>query len=66
MHKSVLSRLSAKISNKLHTGCLYHKAHTGTHCFYFGAVAWEAHGMYGIAAGVLLVMTIGGWLLNLE
>lgn len=66
MNKHVLKSLSKKLSDKLHTGCLYHKAHTGTHCFYFGAVAWEAHGMYGIAAGILLVMTVGGWLLHLE
>lgn len=28
----------------------------GAHLVYFGAVAVEAHGFYGIAAGVLLVL----------
>jgi hypothetical protein len=34
------------------------KLHLPTHAAYFGLVALEAHGTYGIAAAVLLVLTL--------
>lgn len=39
---------------------LYEKAHFGAHCSYLGAVSWEAHGLYGIMAFILLVVMVYG------
>lgn len=33
---------------------LVHRGHACAHMSYLSAVAWEAHGIYGIAAAVLL------------
>ena len=66
MKREVLSHIIKRAGSKLHKGCIYHKAHSGAHGFYFGAVAWEAHGMYAGAAAVLLVLTVFGWLAKLE
>lgn len=35
-----------------------HWIHHGAHCTYLGAAVAEAHGIYSIAAGVLLCMVI--------
>lgn len=39
---------------------LREKAEHFFHCVYLAAVSYEAHGMYQIAAGVLLVVTVSG------
>lgn len=41
---------------------LHRLAHTGhflAHCIYLLAVSIQAHGAYGIAAGVLLIFVVG-------
>jgi hypothetical protein len=43
---------------------LYHQAHNTVHCTYLGAVFKEAHGFYGYAAGVLLVIVILGFFIG--
>lgn len=43
-----------KLSHALHEG------HTVAHMLYFAFVAIEAHGYYGIAAGVVLGITLLG------
>ena len=39
---------------------IVHKGEHFFHMTYLGAVSYEAHGLYGQAAGVLLVVTIIG------
>lgn len=50
--------------------CLSHKAvhrmHWCAHSSYLGLVAYEAHGSYRYAAGVLLVVTVIGALAGTE
>lgn len=66
MKRDVISHIIKQAKRKLHFGCVFHKTHSAAHGFYFGAVAWEAHGMYAGAAAVLLVLTVFGWLTRLE
>jgi hypothetical protein len=42
----------------------YHKAHEAAHATYLALVCKEAHGYYGKAAGVLLIVVLFGWIIE--
>ena len=44
--------------------CVAHHGHTAAHGTYLGAVAHEAHGLYGKAALVLLIFVVLGALMG--
>ncbi len=39
---------------------IVHKGEHFFHMTYLGAVSWEAHGLYGHAAQILLAVTVAG------
>jgi hypothetical protein len=43
-----------------------HWAHEPSHLLYLGAVAWEAHGVYGMAAAACLVISLASHLMGYE
>lgn len=43
-----------------------HWAHEPSHLLYLGAVAWEAHGWYGAAALICLIVSIVSHLMGYE
>jgi len=44
---------------------LRHGSHA-IHCSYFGAVWWEAHGLYAAMGGVLLVLGVLNYFVHFE
>lgn len=38
----------------------------GTHALYFGAVFVEGHGVYAMAGGMLLLLTVANWFFHFE
>lgn len=63
--KNTFARIRAKFRFRMpDRHSLYHQAHNTVHCTYLGAVFKEAHGFYGYAAGVLLVIIILGFFIG--
>lgn len=56
-----INKVRGFIPDKHHIYCYLHGAF---HCTYLGAVFIEAHGMYGYAAGALLIVVIAGFFLG--
>ena len=42
------------------------RAHKGVHTAYFGAVFYEAHGMYAAMGGVLFVFAVVDWFFHID
>lgn len=57
-----------KIKTMLHVNAhkTLHSTFHGTHALYFGAVFIEGHGVYAVAGGALLLMTVANWFIHFE
>lgn len=66
MRRVLGKKLTLRVPHLHDSHHIVHWMHTHLHTAYFGAVWYEAHGMYGYAAGALFVLSVAGAFLGEE